>query len=108
MDAHVLDHPRATPKAQIVKRTELIRNTWAHDLPDGVDWTEALSRDYWGNVVDKFRAGDKVEIHSFDHNIQFLMLVLDVNTASDPVYFNIRFLPVYPPDLRLPDLPPQV
>src|SRR3954452_13225769 len=107
MDVQVIERPAAA-KAQVVRRTETIRNTWAHDMLDGVDWTEALSRDYWGSVVEKFRPGDRIEIHSFDHRVQFTMLVLDVNTASDPVYLDAVFLPISPPDLRLPDLPPQV
>jgi hypothetical protein len=94
----------APKRAGIVRRTEAIRNTWAHDMEENVDWTEALSREYWGLVIEKFRAGDRVEIHSFDHRIQFTMLVLHVNTASDPHYFDIAFLPVWPADLRLPEV----
>ena len=94
-------------RASIVRRAEQIRNHWAHDIPDGVDWTEALTREYWGAVIERFRAGDRVEVHSFDHKIQFTMLILDVNTATNPMFLDAVFLPVYPPDLRLPALPPQ-
>src|ERR1700687_2993296 len=97
----------APKRASIVRRTEAIRNTWAHDIEENVDWTDALAREYWGSHIEKFRPGDRVEIHSFDHRIQFVMLVLDVNTASDPHYFDIAFLPVWPADLRLPEVSPQ-
>ena len=96
-----------TKRAQVVRRIEQVRNTWGHDISDGVDWTEALCREYWHSALEKFLPGDRVEIHSFDHRIQFTMLVLDVNAQSDPLYFDAAFLPVYPPDLRLPELPPQ-
>jgi hypothetical protein len=94
----------APKRASIVRRTEAIRNTWAHDIEENVDWTDALAREYWGSHIEKFRPGDRVEIHSFDHRIQFTMLVLDVNTASDPHYFDIAFLPVWPADLHLPEV----
>lgn len=94
-------------KAQSIERIHYVRSVWAHDLPDGVDWTSALSRDYWVNVVERFRPGDRVEVHSYDHCIQFTMHIIDVNTASDPIYLDAVFLPVYPTDLQLPTLPPQ-
>jgi hypothetical protein len=97
----------APKRASIVRRIESIRNTWAHDIPEDTDWRDTLTREYWGSVVERFRSGDRVEVHSFDHKIQFTMLVLDVNTSASPLYLNIVFLPVYPPDLRLPEVPPQ-
>jgi hypothetical protein len=102
-----IDITEAPKRASIVRRTEAIRNTWAHDIEENVDWTEALSREYWGGHIEKMRPGDRVEIHSFDHRIQFTMLVLDVNTHCDPVYLDIAFLPVWPADLRLPEVSPQ-
>ena len=94
-------------RAGIVRRIESVMNTWGHIVEEGTDWTEALNREYWSYVVDKFRPGDSVVIHSFDHRIQFTMLVLDCNTSSDPVYLDVAFLPVYPTDLELPQMPAQ-
>src|SRR3954451_13776511 len=105
-DIHTLEHPRATPKAQNVKRTEVIRNSWATGLADGVDYREALSREYWLNVADKLRPGDRVEVMSFDYRIQWTMLILDCNTAANPIYLDAAFLPVSPADLELPAMPP--
>ena len=97
--------PRAA--SMDVRRAGLVRNTWEHNIAQNVDWRAALDREYWGAVAEKFRPGDEVSIHSWDHRIQYKMLILDVNTMADPVYLNIVFLPVYPPDWRLPELPAQ-
>jgi hypothetical protein len=101
----------APPRAQIVRRIESIFNTWAHVIDEGIDWQEALSRDYWARVVERFRPGDSVIIHSSDHLIQICMRVLDVNIASDPVYLLAAYQPIYPADLELPSpalqLPPR-
>src|ERR1700730_12940343 len=97
----------APKRASIVRRTEAIRNTWAHDIEENVYVTDALAREYWGSDIEKFRPGDRVELHSFDPRIQFVMLVLDVNTHCDPLYLDIAFLPVWPDDLRLPEVVPQ-
>ena len=58
-------------------------------------------------VVDRFRPGDIVSIHSFDHRVQYNMHILDVNTSADPIYLDAVFLPVYPVDLELPAMLPQ-
>ena len=101
------DEYKAPPQAAIVRRIESVVNTWGHVIEEGVDWPLALYREYWGRVVQKFRPGDRVEIHSFDHRIQFTMLVLDVNTSANPIYLDIAFLPVWPVDIRLPIPAPQ-
>ena len=106
-EAEQTDVSLRVKRPTILLRRESVRNVWGHDIADGLDWTAALSREYWASVIEKFRPGDHVDIHSFDHRIQFTMLVLDTNTSTDPIYFDIAFLPVYPADLRLPVLPPQ-
>jgi hypothetical protein len=95
-------------RAKIVRRMESIFNSWAHLIEENVDWTEALSREYWGSVIERFRDGDSVEIHSFDHRIQFVMRIISVNTAANPMYLEAVFQPVYPADLQLPALPRQI
>jgi hypothetical protein len=99
--------PMAKP-AHIVHRIESLHNSWAHDIPEGIAWTEATSRDYWSAVVERFCDGDSIQVHSFDHRVQFTVLILGVSTAADPIYLHIAFLPIYPPDLQLPEAPPQV
>jgi hypothetical protein len=96
------------PRARIMRRTEIIRNTWAHDIEEGVDWPEALNREYWANVIERFRDGDSVEIHSYDHRIQFVMRIISVNTHCDPMYLEAVFQPIYPADLQLPAMSPQI
>lgn len=102
-----MDLAEAPKRAKIVRRIESIRNVWAHDISEDTDWRVTLTREYWGSVVERFRPGDRVEVHSFDHLIQYTLLILDVNTSASPLYLNIVFLPVYPPDLRLAEVPPQ-
>jgi hypothetical protein len=94
----------APPRADIVKRSEIIRSSWAHDLDQGLDWHVALEREYWSLHIEKFRPGDSVEIHSNDHQVQFRMLILDINPTVD--YLQAAFLPIYPPDLALPETMP--
>jgi hypothetical protein len=102
----MMDITNPPPRAAFVRRAEALVNHWCHIVDEDTDWSAALSRDYWSLVIERFRAGDRVEIHSFDRRIQFTMLVLDVNTAANPHYFDIAFLPIYPADLQLPAMPP--
>jgi hypothetical protein len=101
------DITKPPPRAQVVRRSEALMNSWVHIVDEDTDWTEALSRDYWGSVIEKFRAGDRVEIHSFDRRIIFEMRIFDVNTASNPHFFDIGFLPIWPAALQLPVPMPQ-
>src|ERR1051325_3519289 len=94
-------------KGSVLRAPEALWNSWQHQIDPGVNWTEATRREYWANLVERFRSGDVVEIHSFDHRYRFNMLIHDVNTAADPVYFDISFQPIYPVDLRLPEAPAQ-
>src|SRR3954469_17398409 len=98
MSDTVLEAPRAPAMATSfsMRRIESIRNTFGHDMTEGVEWRAALDREYWMGVVDRFRPGDVVAIHSFDHRVQYNMHILDVNTSADPIYLDAAFLPVYP------------
>src|SRR5690349_20340723 len=95
------------PRAQIVRRAGQLFNTWEHIIPEGTDWPAALTREYWGGCVEKFRDGDEVHCHSFCHRIQFVMRILSVNTATDPIHLDVVFQPIHPAGLALPELPPQ-
>src|SRR6478736_5550396 len=77
-------------------------NTWAHDVAADIDWRETLKRECWERNFEKLRAGDRIEVHSSDHRIQFSVLILAINAAVDPVYLDLAFLPIFPPDLSLP------
>ena len=102
------DITNTAPKAQVVRRAGVIFTQWEHVIDEGIDWHEALSRDYWARVVDRFRPGDMVIIHTNDHMVQFRMLVLDCNTAADPVYLHVAYQAIYPADLQLPQPQPQL
>src|SRR6476659_7037375 len=103
-----LDTPAPAPAvAQRLQRFDVELNHWCHIVPPGTDWREALSRQYWSRNFEKLRKGDRVEIHSSDHRIQFMMYVININAAADPVHFDAVFTPILPPGLDLPQLPPQ-
>ena len=95
------------PRARVVRRTEALMGSWMHIMDEDVYYEEAISRDYWAPQMEKFRPGDRVEVHSFDRRIVFFLQILEVNTATDPVYFEFAALPIYPPDLHLPEVAPQ-
>jgi hypothetical protein len=99
-----MDEIKAPVFAKRLVRTEVERNSWAHTVPEGVDWRECFRREYWANNIERLRDGDSVEIHSFDHRVQFSMRILHINPATDPVTLEIAFLPIYPRDLVLPEL----
>jgi hypothetical protein len=104
MDGMILPTTKRAKLCRSIEQTITVR---CHVMEPETDWTEALCRDYWHSVIDKFRPGDRVEVHSFDHRRQFVMLILDCNAQSDPLFLDAVFLPVYPPDLALPELEPQ-
>jgi hypothetical protein len=97
----------AAPHAPRLHRAGAEFSAWEHLIAPGVDWHAATTREYWSLNFERFRPGDTVVIHSFDHRIQYTMHILQINPAVDPVHFDAVFLPVYPPDLILPTLEPQ-
>jgi len=96
------------PRAQVMRRTELVFNTWSHHMDAEIDWRAALNKDYWFNVAAKLRPGDKIEVHSHNHAVAFWLYVIDINTASDPTFWDVAYLPIYPRDLDLPQPEAQV
>jgi hypothetical protein len=99
--------------------TESLMNNWIHIMEENVYYEEAISREYWAPQMEKIRPGDRIEVHSYDRpgdrievhsydrRLIFFLQVLEVNTATEPVYFEFAALPIYPPDLRLPEVLPQ-
>src|SRR4051812_3712193 len=97
-------------KSNTVRRIESVFSKWGHVIEEGVDWRAVLKREYWTGqqgAAEKFRPGDVVEIHSFDHFLVFEMRILDVNVSSDPIYLQAEFRPIVPADLDLPAMPRQ-
>jgi hypothetical protein len=74
--------------ATIVRRTEVVFNTWAHIVPEGWDWREALNREYWLRIVDKLRPGDSVQVQSFDRRVRFWVYIFDINISSNPIFLD--------------------
>ena len=95
------------PRARVVRRTEALMGSWVHVMDEDVHYEEAVSREYWSHHLENLRPGDRIEVHSFDRRIVFFLQILEVNTATDPVYFEFAALPFYPPDLHLPAVAPQ-
>lgn len=90
----------APPRAAVVKRSEVLKNSWMNVVEPGVPWQAALSKDYWSLHMGKLMPGDTVEIHSSDRAVRLLMHVIDVSPATD--YLLVGFAPLWPLDLALP------
>jgi len=95
------------PPAPKLQRVEVEVNSWHHTVPPGIDWREACRREYWSRNYERLRPGDSITIHSSDHRIRFAMLIMNVNTASNPVHLDAVFVPIWPLNLELPQLAPQ-
>src|SRR2546429_1349489 len=104
---HDTDDEVPFARAGTLARAETLFNAWAHIAPENTDWRAALHRRYWLHLVGRFRPGDRVEVHSFDHRFQFTMHIVDVNAAIDPYYLDVAFTPLCPADLQLPPMPRQ-
>jgi hypothetical protein len=74
-----------------------------HVLPPDIDWRVALTKEYWLSCIGSLEVGDKVEVHSADHRIQFLVYIFDCNDLTSQVRFDCGFAPLWPRDLQLPD-----
>jgi hypothetical protein len=95
----------APPVAPPLKRIEHVFSAYGHVVDEGVDWRAVCTQKYWGKNIERFRDGDTVEVHTHDHRIIFVMRILSVNPAAN--YLDCVFLPVFPPDLALPEMPRQ-
>jgi len=82
---------------------EYVRTLRGFVLPEGMDWREALKPAYWHNVVAEVRPGDRIEVHSADHRVQFEVLVFGANDRADTVRFDVGFKAIWPLDLGLPE-----
>src|SRR5436190_1421497 len=107
MTEHEPDDEAPRARVGTLARAETLWNAWAHIVAEGADWRAALRREYWLHLVDRFRPGDRVEVHSFDHRFQFCMHIIDVNAAIDPYYLDVTFVALCPADLQLPQMPRQ-
>jgi hypothetical protein len=91
-----------TERASIMRRVEMIFSTWAHQMAPEVDWRVALQKDYWSNVASKLQPGDKIECHSHDHSVAFIIYIVDINVSASPSWWDVAYLPLHPRDLDLP------
>jgi hypothetical protein len=103
-----MDITPTVERAQIMRRTEMIFSTWAHQMAPEVDWRVALQKDYWSNVAAKLQPGDKIECHSHDHSVAFIIYVIDINVSASPSWWDVAFLPLHPVNLQLPRPEPAV
>src|SRR5437660_427130 len=105
------DENEVIPTRDLSRVKDTLHNHWRHVVPVDKPWTIALRREYWHTVGSKLRAGDKIDVTSADYRVQFTILVLGANINVDPPYLDFAYLPLYPPDLQLPQperqLPPR-
>ena len=38
------------------------------------DWRDALVPEFWHGATGRLQVGDRIEVHSFDHTVQFLRM----------------------------------
>src|SRR5215204_2654773 len=58
---------------------------------------------FWVGLFKKYlNPGDRIEIHSSDHLVQFEIFVPWMQPRCGPADIDIRFRAIYPPDLQLP------
>jgi hypothetical protein len=91
-----------TGRETVMRVKDTPHSHWRHVLKPDTDWHTALRREYWHSAAFKFRAGDRLDIVTFDYRIQIMALILAVNTAVDPAYIDWDFVAIYPRDLPIP------
>jgi hypothetical protein len=78
------------------------RGNYCHFVPLGTDWRETLKAEYFEHICFRLRDGDRIEIHSHDHRVQFEIIVLSVNHRISPPHLEAAYRPIFPLDLPLP------
>src|SRR5215207_228626 len=53
-------------------------------VPEDKDWQDTLSPHFWVGVLRELEAGDRIEVHSADHQVQFLIFILNCNSVVMP------------------------
>ena len=43
------------------------------------DWRDALVPEFWHGATGRLQVGDRIEVHSFDHTVQFFVLIFGAN-----------------------------
>ena len=65
------------------------------------DWRAGLDPTFWHGATGRLQAGDRIECHNHTHDIQFFVIVLGSNDRG-LVRCDLAFVPLFPPDLKLP------
>ena len=98
------DFGRGLPQA--LARVESGRNHYLYVMRENRHWLDATRPDFWraDQVARNLHAGDKIEVHSADRQIQFEILILASNPYANPApRLDMGFKPLWPADLRLPE-----
>ncbi|MGH7095607.1 MAG: hypothetical protein ACREFB_19005 [Stellaceae bacterium] len=99
----LLHHP-TDKRAGHLEAADFERTVFAHTMAPDTDWQVALDASYWTNVAEQLRPGDRIEVHSADHRVQFEMLILACNHRARPrVHLECGFRALWPLDLELPE-----
>src|SRR5258708_14733839 len=86
-----------------LEAADFVRTVRGYIIPEGQDWRYALKPEYWDNIVGNLNPGDRIEVHSSDHRVQFEVLVFSANDRADAIRLDIGFRPIFwPLDLPLP------
>jgi hypothetical protein len=87
---------------QYLEKPGAFRVEHGHILAEGRDWHDALLPEYWSGCAKLLNAGDRIVVHSADHQVQFNIIALSSNPIAQLPVLDFGFAPIWPLDLKLP------
>jgi hypothetical protein len=91
------------PPTQLTS-VEFVFGRYGMILPHGADWRQVFNPAWWEHCANRLRSGDAIEIHSFDHSVQFTLHILSANHRTSPPLIVAVARPILPFDLELPTM----
>jgi hypothetical protein len=103
-----MDEIKAPAVAGPLKRATFAFDHWEYLVPDGEDYRLCATREYWlARNTERLRDGATIRVHSADHRVQFDVMVIHINQATNPITLELVFRPILPVNLLLPTPPVQ-
>jgi hypothetical protein len=80
---------RRTQGISRLMRSEHMHSHWLYLLQADEDWRAALRPKFWVNSFGRLEAGDRIEVHSHDREIQVVLFVLECNAPADDLRLGV-------------------